>query len=52
MEFFYCLAVIIVAFMCVYTVVNRICECVEKCAQAKAYIKLKESENESGRNQA
>lgn len=51
MSFLNYLVLIIVAFICVYTVINRICECVEKCAQAKAFVKFTELENEQSGNQ-
>lgn len=51
MGFLNCLALIIVAFICIYAVINRICECIEKCAQAKAFVKFKEFENEPSGNQ-
>lgn len=51
MSFLNCLVLIIVAFICVYAVLNRICECVEKCMQVKSFVKFTELENEPSGNQ-
>lgn len=35
--------VLIILFLCVYTLIDRICKCIEHCATAKAYSKFREN---------
>ena len=43
------LGFILVGYLCIYSIVNRICECVEKTSVASAYEKfLKEVNNSNG----
>lgn len=38
------LIVLIILYLCVYTLIDRICKCVEHCATAKAYSKFREND--------
>lgn len=33
----------LIVYICVYTLINRVCQCIEHCATAKAYSKFRES---------
>lgn len=33
----------LIAYICVYALINRVCQCIEHCATAKAYSKFRES---------
>lgn len=35
--------VLIILYLCAYTLIDRICKCVEHCATAKAYSKFREN---------
>lgn len=35
--------VLIILFLCVYTLIDRICKCIEHCTTAKAYSKFREN---------
>lgn len=37
------LIVLIILFLCVYMLIDRICKCIEHCATAKAYSKFREN---------
>lgn len=37
------LIVLIILYLCAYTLIDRICKCVEHCATAKAYCKFREN---------
>lgn len=37
MMFLMSLIALLMAFLCVYVLIDRICECIENCAIAKAY---------------
>lgn len=43
MTFIETLAYILLAFLCVYGLIARICECIEHCASAKGYAKVEEA---------
>lgn len=34
---------IVILFICAYTLIDRICKCIEQCATAKAYSKIREN---------
>lgn len=34
---------VLIIFICVYTLIDRICKCIEHCATAKAYSKFREN---------
>ena len=36
------LITIVIIYVCVYSIINRICSCIEHCKAAKAYEKLQE----------
>jgi hypothetical protein len=38
------LIVIFVIYVCVYSLISRVCSCIEHCATSKAYESLKEAE--------
>ena len=33
----------LIVYICVYALINRVCQCIEHCATAKAYSKFRES---------
>jgi hypothetical protein len=33
----------VVIYLCVYALINRVCQCIEHCATAKAYSKFREN---------
>lgn len=33
----------LIVYICVYALINRVCQCIEHCATAKAYFKFRES---------
>lgn len=33
----------LIIYICVYALINRVCQCIEHCATAKAYSKFRES---------
>ena len=33
----------LILYICVYALINRVCQCIEHCATAKAYSKFRES---------
>lgn len=35
--------VLIILYLCVYTLIDRICKCIEHCATARAYSKFREN---------
>lgn len=37
------LIVLVVLYICAYSLVDRICKCIEHCASAKGYAKLEEA---------
>lgn len=41
------LIVTIIVYLCLYSLISRICQCVEHCATAKAYEKYQEAEKNS-----
>lgn len=38
------LIVLIILYLCAYTLIDRLCKCIEHCATAKAYSKFRENE--------
>lgn len=40
MTFVQALIAFITVYLCVYALINRICQCIEYCAKARAYSKL------------
>lgn len=34
---------VLIIFICAYTLIDRICKCIEHCATAKAYSKFREN---------
>lgn len=32
----------LIVYLCVYSMINRVCQCIEHCATAKAYSKFRE----------
>lgn len=43
MEFVQIVAVAVIFYICIYALINRVCQCIEHCSTAKAYSKLKEN---------
>ena len=37
------LIIFVIAYICAYSLVDRICKCIEHCASAKEYAKLEEA---------
>lgn len=37
------LIILIILYLCAYTLIDRICKCIEHCATAKAYSKFREN---------
>lgn len=37
------LIILVIAYICTYSLVDRICKCIEHCALAKGYAKLEEA---------
>ena len=35
--------VLVAIYLCVYALINRVCQCIEHCATAKAYSKFREN---------
>lgn len=43
MSFMQMVIIFIVLYLCVYALINRICQCIEHCATARAYSKFREN---------
>ena len=43
MTFVQIVIIFIVLYLCIYTLINRICQCIEHCATARAYSKFREN---------
>lgn len=43
MTFVQIVIIFIVLHLCIYTLINRICQCIEHCATARAYSKFREN---------
>lgn len=43
MTFIQMVIAFIIVYLCVYALIGRICQCIEHCATARAYSKLKEN---------
>ena len=43
MTFVQIVIIFIVLYLCIYTLINRICQCIENCATARAYSKFREN---------
>lgn len=35
--------ILVVIYLCVYALINRVCQCIEHCATARAYSKFREN---------
>ena len=40
----------LIAYICVYALINRVCQCIEHCATARAYGKFKDNEGKGVTN--
>lgn len=38
-----CTLVLVAIYLCVYALINRVCQCIEHCATARAYSKFREN---------
>lgn len=47
MDFLQYIVAFLIVYLCVYALFNRICQCIEHCATAKAYSKFRENELEA-----
>lgn len=43
MTFVQIIIAFLIAYLCVYALINRVCQCIEHCATARAYSKSRES---------
>lgn len=43
MPFIQIVIIFVVLYLCVYALINRVCQCIEHCATAKAYSKFREN---------
>lgn len=43
MSFLQCVIACLILYVCVYALINRVCQCVEHCATARAYSKFREN---------
>lgn len=43
MNFMQIVVAVIILYLCVYALINRVCKCVEHCATARAYSKFREN---------
>lgn len=43
MTFVQIVVAFLIVYICVYALINRVCQCIEHCATAKAYSKFRES---------
>lgn len=43
MNFLQIVAAVIILYLCIYALINRVCKCVEHCATARAYSKFREN---------
>ena len=43
MNFLQIVMAVIILYLCVYALINRVCKCVEHCATARAYSKFREN---------
>ena len=43
MTFVQIIIAFLIAYLCVYALINRVCQCIEHCATARAYSKFRES---------
>lgn len=48
MTFFQQILIFVISYLCLYSIVERICQCFERCVTAKAFGKFKEAENLKG----
>lgn len=44
MNFLQYIVAFLIVYLCVYALFNRICQCIEHCATAKAYSKFREND--------
>lgn len=44
MSFVQIITAVIILYLCIYALINRICKCVEHCATARAYSKFREND--------
>ena len=44
MTFWQMVKAFVVAYICVYTLIDRVCQCIEHCATARAYSKFREND--------
>ncbi len=35
--------ILVVIYLCIYALINRVCQCIEHCATARAYSKFREN---------
>jgi len=49
MTFLQYLIIMVMGYLCLYSLISRICQCVEHCATAKAYGKYQEDKKVDGR---
>lgn len=43
MSFVQIVIIFIALYLCIYALINRVCQCIEHCATAKAYSKFREN---------
>ena len=43
MTFVQIIIAFLIAYLCVYALINRVCQCIEHCATARAYSKFREN---------
>ncbi len=44
MNFLQIVAAVIILYLCIYALINRVCKCIEHCATARAYSKFREND--------
>lgn len=44
MNFLQIITAVIILYLCIYALINRICKCVEHCATARAYSEFREND--------
>lgn len=42
MNFLQIVVAVIILYLCIYALINRVCKCIEHCATARAYSKFRE----------